>query len=169
MSKNAISLLALALAIFMPIQAGAAAQTLAPWQTLANLEGSWRLAAPRTGAQRGFRISFRMISKGSALVETFGDPSKNVTQTIYHRDGNNIMATHYCAQGNQPRLVLGPSTSPAALSFGFLDITNLANKDASHLVKIDFKIIDGNRVERRETYTEMGVTEESVLQLERER
>ncbi len=110
-----------------------------------------------------------MISKGSALVETFGNPSKNITETIYHRDGNKVMATHYCAQGNQPRLVLDPVVSRDALSFSFLDVTNLVNKGDSHLVRINFKIIDRDHIERRETYAEKGKTDESVLQLERER
>ncbi len=150
------------------VPAAASPQARAPWQTLEALQGSWRLPAPRTDGERAFRISYRPISKGSALVETFGNPSKHVTETIYHRDGAKIMVTHYCAQGNQPRLLLEPAAAGDTLTFRFLDVTNLAGKDASHLVRIDFRIIGANRLERRETYTEKGVAEESVLILERE-
>ena len=134
-----------------------------PWQTLSELGGSWRLATPSTAVEKAFRIDMRPISKNSALVETFG----SATETVYHRDGQNIMATHYCAQGNQPRLILTPVSQPGALSFKFHDITNLNNKADSHLVRIDFKIIDGDNLERRETYTRNGIAEESTLRLKR--
>ena len=159
----------IACAIIFSMHAGACAtpRATALWQTLTELNGSWRLIAAPTEGERAFRINFRAISKGSALVETFGYPEKNVTQTVYHRNGASIMATHYCAQGNQPRLVLSPMATPGALSFTFFDITNLVNKSDSHLVRIDFKLIDRNHLERRETYLEKGVTEESILHLER--
>ncbi len=138
------------------------------WRTLEGLNGSWRISAPRTDAEKPFRINFRPISKGSALVETFGDPAKQITETIYHRDGERIMATHYCARGNQPRLLLDPSSTRAALSFTFLDITNLKNKADPHMVRMDFKIIDANHIEIRETYAVNGELKESAMRLERE-
>lgn len=150
-------------------QAGAAnAPDKTPWQTLSQLGGSWRLAAPSSAAEKAFRIDIRPISKASALVEIFGTRGSITTETVYHRDGQNIMATHYCAQGNQPRLLLTPVSQPGALSFKFHDITNLNNKADSHLIRIDFKIIDDNQLERRETYTQNGIVEESTLRLKRE-
>jgi len=47
-----------------------------------------------------------MISANTFLVESFGNPVQGVTETIYHVDGDRLMATHCCAQGNQPRLLL---------------------------------------------------------------
>ena len=164
-----IAIAALIIACSLHAAAGATPLARTPWQTLAALDGSWRLAAPRTDGERDFRISFRMISRGSALVETFGNPAKNVTETVYHRDGEKVMATHYCAQGNQPRLVLDAAPKPDGLTFRFFDITNLATPQASHLIRIDFRIIERNQIERRETYSENGVTDESVLRLIRQR
>ncbi len=137
------------------------------WKALEELGGIWRLSEPSSEAEKAFRIEMRAISRGSALVETFGNPRSTTTQTVYHHAGDSIMATHYCAQGNQPRLLLTPASTPAALSFRFHDITNLKNKNASHLVQIDFKVIDRNNIERRETYSQNGITEESSLRLKR--
>ncbi|MEJ7808288.1 MAG: hypothetical protein WKG03_20500 [Telluria sp.] len=168
MIRNTLTTLAFAVAASLPLHGGATALPKTPWQVLENLQGSWRLATPRTDGERAFRISFRAISNGSALVETFGNPLKNTTQTVYHRDGERLIATHYCAQGNQPRLALVPTTALDALSFSFRDVTNLVDKSHSHLVKLDFKIVDRNRIERRETYTEKGMAEQSMLHLVRE-
>ena len=117
--------------------------------------------------KKAFRIEMRAISRGSTLVETFGDPAGSTTQTVYHPAGQSIMATHYCAQGNQPRLLLAPDSKPGSLSFKFHDITNLKNKEASHLVRIDFEVIDQHHLQRRETYTSNGLVEESILRLQR--
>lgn len=137
------------------------------WQTLASLAGSWSIADPKSDAERAFRISVKSISKGAALVETFGNPLKNVTETVYHRDGDKIMGTHYCAQGNQPRLVLDPSSTPDRLIFRFLDITNLQSPAASHLIKIEFRLNSKDAIERLETYTAAGAVEVSQLNLRR--
>ncbi|MES2902157.1 MAG: hypothetical protein V4723_20690 [Pseudomonadota bacterium] len=144
-----------------------ALQKQSGWELLGSLAGSWSLADPVTDAQKAFRIDFRLISKSSALVETFGNPLKQVTQTVYHRNGEQLMATHYCAQGNQPRLVMDGASTPAKLSFSFLDVTNLASPTASHLVKIEFRLITQDLLERIETYSAAGVREDSRLLLKR--
>ena len=142
--------------------------TDASWKAISTLGGIWGIAEDDPGYDKNFRISLQAISNGTALVETFGDPAQRVTQTIYHRDGNNIMATHYCAQGNQPRLILTPPvTLSEKLVFSFLDITNLASKNHSHLVRLEFKILDGNRIERIETYRQGNEREVSGLKLVR--
>ncbi len=137
------------------------------FEILGTLAGSWSLADPVKEAQKAFRIDLRPISKSSALVETFGNPAKQLTQTVYHRHGQQIMATHYCAQGNQPRLVMDASSTPTRLSFNFLDVTNLASPAASHLVKIEFRLLGPDLLERRETYSAAGVLDESRLVLKR--
>lgn len=150
-----------------PVSASAAVPGKTPWQALEELSGVWGLSDPSSDAEKAFRIEMRAISKGSALVETFGNPRRNTTQTVYHHAGKDVMATHYCAQGNQPRLLLTPDSTSGALSFRFHDVTNLKNKEASHMVRIDFKVIDRNHLERRETYSQNGILEESTLRLTR--
>ncbi len=138
-----------------------------PWQMFGELAGSWRLVDAKSSTDKAFRIDFRTISRGSALVEIFGNPAKQVTQTIYHPSGETIMATHYCAQGNQPRLILSPARASDTIAFEFLDATNLKHPNDSYLIRIQFKFLANNHLERRETYTAHGVEEESVLQLKR--
>ncbi len=50
--------------------------------------------------------------------------------TVYHLDGSRIMATHYCAAGNQPRMVAtGLSGGGKTLAFSFVDATNVTDPD----------------------------------------
>jgi hypothetical protein len=133
-----------------------------------GLAGSWKLATATSPRQEAFRISFKEISRGSALVETFGDPAGNVTETIYHLDGGHLLATHYCAQGNQPRLRLVKDDPKAGVEFAFHDATNLASEKASHLVRMRIRL-DGDRLEKDEVYLTDGKEEATTLALVRVR
>jgi hypothetical protein len=136
---------------------------------MCNLVGNWQVTDGQTSARKAFRISYRLISRDSALVETFGDPAKQTTESIYHRDGEHLMATHYCARGNQPRLRLDESKGSGPLIFRFFDATNLKSEKDSHLVRLRFEFLGGSGLKREEVYAENGREEASVLLLERVR
>jgi hypothetical protein len=71
------------------------------WNAMVRaLPGRWHVTR---GDGSTVEVAFKLVSNGSALVETFGNPGHE-TLTVYHRDGAALLATHYCAQGNQPRL-----------------------------------------------------------------
>src|SRR6516162_4262898 len=52
--------------------------------------------------------SIRVTSAGSAVQETLFPGSDHEMVTMYHRDGADLILTHYCALGNQPRLRAEP-------------------------------------------------------------
>jgi hypothetical protein len=137
------------------------------WDKLKGLVGTWRLVDSKTPSDQAFRITFRLISANTALVESFGDPSKQVTETVYHLDGQRLLATHYCAQGNQPRLQLQPPSSTGSLEFQFLDATNLKRITDSHLIRLRFEFVDSRHLIRHEVYAENGHNDESTLSLEK--
>jgi hypothetical protein len=91
-----------------------------------------------------------------------------VTQTVFHLDGNDILATHYCAQGNQPRLRLR-AAAPDTMVFQFLDATNLRSASDSHLVRLTFRWRDADHLVREEVYATNGREEPGTLLLERAR
>ena len=72
------------------------------WSDLSRaLAGRWQAT---TRENRTIVTSYRSVSNGSALVETFTSSSGKETLSVYHHDGPALMLTHYCAQGNQVRL-----------------------------------------------------------------
>src|SRR5262249_12030735 len=83
---------------------------------LKTLVGEWE-AKTQKGAS--IRVSYRLVSNDSVLVQTFITASGKETVTAFHPDGARLMATHYCAQGNQPRLVLDGSSTNERLLFHF--------------------------------------------------
>ena len=151
-----------------PAPAADPARPDVPWTRLKTLVGTWQRTDASTPAQRAFRISYRLISADTVLVEEFGDPAQQVTQTMFHADGSRLLATHYCAQGNQPRLQLRAGAADT-LVFEFLDATNLRAPSDSHLVRLTLRWKDADHLVREEVYASNGREEASTLLLERTR
>jgi len=151
-----------------PAAAADPARPTVPWTRLKTLVGSWQSTDASTPAQKAFRIRYHLISADTVLVEEFGDPAKQVTQTVFHADGSRLLATHYCAQGNQPRLQLRAETADT-LVFEFLDATNLRAPSDSHLVRLTLRWKDADHLVREEVYASNGREEASTLLLERTR
>jgi hypothetical protein len=129
---------------------------------LKTLVGEWRNAAKPASP---FRIRFSLTAGGTVLVESWEAAGKPHSLTLYHRDGDALIATHYCPQGNQPRLKLTPGHGPK-LSFTFRDATDLAPGE-SHLHDLAFDLSDPNRPIRTETYRQGRQAETTTLTLER--
>jgi hypothetical protein len=132
----------------------------AAFANLHRLVGEWEA---RTASGSVIRLSYRAIAAGSALVETFRTASGRETLTIYHADGPDLIATHYCAQGNQPRLRLDPASTRTALQFAFSDATNLAGPGASRLTRLRFLLRDAGHFDKTEVYTQGGKDEVTVF------
>lgn len=100
------------------------------FERLKSLVGTWE---QREG-DNVFVITYRLTANGSAIVETYGPGTDYEMLTVYHRDGDQLRATHYCAAGNQPRLVLDQAaSSPEALVFAFDGGTNFDPATDMHM------------------------------------
>jgi len=115
-----------------------------------------------------FNITFELTAKGSTLMETWNSKGKKHSLTVYHLNGENLMATHYCPQGNQPRLHLSKDATLDKLSFNYLDATNLKSIDHSHQHSLGFEVgAAGQKVLRSESYLKKGDEEVSSMKLVR--
>ena len=68
---------------------------------------------------------FQLVSDGSALMAWLNEGIADEMVTMFHMDGKALMATHYCAAHNQPRMVLVLGGDPNKLVFKFKDGTNI--------------------------------------------
>ena len=128
---------------------------------LRELVGTWEA---RTGNGKAVRVRYRLISAGSVMVEDYAVGSGRETMTVYHLDGARLIATHYCAQGNQPRLAL-QSGADQRQEFDFLDATNLADPEVSHLQHLVLQRRSDNELDRIETYRSHGKDDVAALHL----
>jgi hypothetical protein len=145
-----------------PAPADAAA---ARFDSLKQLIGTWRRADQPTSS---LRIRFSLTAGGTVLVESWERGGQPHSLTLYHRDGGTIIATHYCPQGNQPRLALVAGAEPKRLAFAFRDATDLDVATESYLTALSFDMTDDAVLVRRESYRQGEADEPSELRLIRE-
>jgi hypothetical protein len=91
----------------MPAFAGEMAveqiEAKAAFEKLKALKGDWNGTA-----KEGFPtpVSYGVRSNGSVVMETLFPGTDHEMITVYHLVGNDLLATHYCAAGNQPHFKL---------------------------------------------------------------
>ena len=117
---------------------------------LKTLVGKWESKSP----EGVVNISYRLVSGGSALMETIKMPGEEMI-TMYHRDGNAVVMTHYCTENNQPRMRAVPSSSNE-LKFDLVDVSNLSSPDAGHMRGLTMIFEDANHLTSRWTYRSGG-------------
>lgn len=126
---------------------------------LRQMVGVWR---PADKPQSSLRIRFYLTAGDTVLVESWEVRGQPHSLTLYHRDGKALLATHYCPQGNQPRLELaGQDTS--GLHFAYRDVTDLEPTTESHQHDLWIDLSQPGFPVRSETYA----SKEGIGTLER--
>jgi hypothetical protein len=98
------------------------------WAKLKTLVGEWKgsYAGADSAGTGEVRISYKLISNGTSLMETLESGHDASMITIYHPDGSRVLATHYCSIGNQPRMAAtGLAPDGRTLTFRFVDASNV--------------------------------------------
>lgn len=121
MSRHPRTFLVLAVLAFVAT-AAAAAETPAldarsGFDLLKSLDGEWQGQAGMGDFESDTTVIYHVTAGGSAVVETIFPGTEYEMKTIYHMDGDRLVLTHYCHQGNQPRMVFTPGEEPDVLAF----------------------------------------------------
>jgi hypothetical protein len=137
----------------------AAAEPITPRGAFAQLQtlvGEWE---GKTEKGRVLKVSYRLTANNSVLVETWTLGPQRESLTLYHMDNENLIATHYCPIGNQPRLRFKEGGSASVFVFEFVSATNLPKPEAAHQHRFEMELLEANSLARSETYLENGAGE----------
>lgn len=134
MKRTWIALSAVALTLLLAAPARARAEekaakvdAKAALERMKQLVGEWQAAPPTP-----WTMTYRLTGGGSAVVETLFPGTEQEMTSVYHLDGDELVMTHYCASGNQPRMKLDRAASkPDKLQFVFTGGTNIQD-DVPH-------------------------------------
>jgi len=117
------------------------------WQKLSTLVGEWDAVFEMPdGKKLNSHLEVRMTGDKSALMHLMDRDTPHEMVTMIHPDGTRILATHYCAAHNQPRMALVPSKNPNEVAFDFVDGTNIAPGD-HHMKSVLFRFVDADHHE----------------------
>lgn len=99
-------------------------------ERLKQLAGEWRGTVAEDGSPMGVR--YEVTSGGTAVMERLFPGTSHEMTTLYHLDGGDLVLTHYCSAGNQPRMKLVES-SATELRFDYIGGTNVDPAKDSHM------------------------------------
>lgn len=156
------SLLLVLLAIVAATSAFAASSAQQSFEQLRSLEGQWK-GTSTDGPP--VEVDYRVTSNGSAMMSEI--KGKEDMISMFSLDGDRIVLTHYCAVGNQPRMVASSSPDGKTLTFDFLDATNLAAPDAGHMARLILSMADANHHTEEWIFIDHGKEHRAVFDLRR--
>ena len=144
----------LALAVSGPAVASpASAGELTPFDVFQSLKGAWTIRAGNNTLP--FDMTYAVGSNGTIVTEQFGKEL-----SVFYRDADSFVMTHFCNRGNQPRLRLKSGGPPGRYEFDMFDISNLNDPSDAHVQKIIYEIFDPKHM-NLEIIWKKGAGEES--------
>jgi len=121
---------------------------------LKTLVGEWEGKA-QDGAR--VNVSYRLVSNGTALMETLHPTGESEMVTVYTADCDRVAVTHYCNANNQPHMRTAPvSGNPQKFDFPFVSVTNLASPTAGHMHHLAVTLTDNDHFSQTWTWRENG-------------
>jgi hypothetical protein len=150
MSKPSGRVLAQALwGIALAFAVGAQAQSQAPRSTALDrfkaLSGEWVDADGALGMKGKVAASYQVTGAGSAVIERLFVGQPHEMTTVYHLDGADLVLTHYCAAGNQPRM-RARKTDGALVFFEFDGGTNFDPARDMHMHEARIEFIEPDEI-----------------------
>ena len=77
------------------------------FERMKQLVGNWEGSMDMGEKNMKMKASYKLTAAGSALVETFHEGTPHEMVSVWHDNKNKqLTMTHYCAEHNQPKLVL---------------------------------------------------------------
>ena len=116
-------------------------------EKMKKLAGTW-MAADKDGKPTDQVVSIiKVTAGGSAVHETLfpGQPHEMVS--MYTVDGPDLVMTHYCVLGNQPRMKADPKSPANQICFQFAGGSNLDPKKDKHMHAATLTIVDDSHIE----------------------
>ena len=147
-----------------PADKAAPSDTQKAFDKLKMLAGSWvgRLTTfPQEPTVDGkfAQFSLRVTSLGNAMVHEMSISGRaDHPVTMFYRDEDRLLLTHYCDAGNRPRMIGKLSPDGKTLEFDFLDLSG--GNQYGHMHQAKFTFIDENH--HTEEWTWMGPGDKPV-------
>jgi hypothetical protein len=125
-------------------------QTVSPQaglERMKKLAGTW-VEADKDGNPTDKVVSVVKVTAGGSVVqETLFPGSPMEMVSMYHCDGPDLVMTHYCMLGNQPRMKADLHSPANQLCFKFAGGSNLDPAKDKHMHEGTITFIDDDHIE----------------------
>ena len=139
---------------------------------LASLEGAWEMADE--AGQGNTASIFHVSSNGSVVREVMFPGQPHEMTNLYHMDGKDAVVTHYCAVGNQPRMVatrVDQTDEGPSIDYEFQRVSNFRDGQGHVMGSLRLVFVDDDTLQEhwRSMDAAGNAEEEMVFVLKRKR
>jgi hypothetical protein len=126
----------------------------AAFQRVKALAGDWVAAEDGEMVKKGDLVArYAVTAGGSAVVETVFPGQEHEMVTVYHADGPDLVLTHYCVEGNQPRM-RAKNARGTRFEFAFDGGTNIDPTRDRHMHAASLDLVGADEI--RSVWTELA-------------
>jgi len=118
-------------------------------EALKTLAGEWVALGEDGKPTEKTALRIRVTAAGSAVHETVLPGTEHEMVTLYHMDGNDLVLTHYCMLGNQPRMKAVDANATKNLVFKCAGGTNMKSENDEHMHEAHISILGKDRIKTR--------------------
>ncbi|HEY3226186.1 MAG TPA: hypothetical protein VGK61_04220 [Planctomycetota bacterium] len=134
-------------------------KTHAGLERLKKLTGTWTAETKEMGATT---VTYRVISGNSTVMETIMPGTDHEMVTMYHVDGDDLVLTHYCALGNQPRMKAQKDSKEGTLDFRCTGGSNMKCPTDAHMHSLVLTFVDADHINHEWALMKDGKIDHSV-------
>ncbi len=127
-----------------------------PFELVKELVGTWQGSKQALDGQETITVEYVLTSRGTAVIERMfpGTPKEMVS--IYAQDGHEMVMTHYCALGNQPRMRTSSPVTGKSITMAYIDGTGMRSLQDKHMHELTLTFIDNRHINHEWTVFEHG-------------
>lgn len=119
----------------------------AAFDSLKKLAGDWEGKAGHGADASEARVTYKVTAHGTTVMEVLFPGTPHEMISMYHLDGGKLVLTHYCAMGNQPKMMLDAKSTANELHFAFAGGSNMDPKKDAHMHAGVIRLVDADSME----------------------
>lgn len=131
------------------------------FETLKQLLGTWEGKSDMGQGEQTMRVVYELTSGGTAIIETLMPGTPHEMVSVYHKDGDSVAMTHYCALGNQPHMKL-KQADDQHLTFEMDQPRGIASTDEAHMHGLTLTLKDKSTLQQDWVHYEKGKATQTV-------
>jgi hypothetical protein len=119
-----------------------------------QLAGDWvgTIGAHNGKEAQTVQVNYKVTSGGSAIMETIAPKEAMEMVTVIHKDGDDLVLTHYCAVGNQPRMKADRGGDDNKVAFKFTGASNMKSDKDMHMHAVTYTFVDKDTLKAEWTH-----------------
>ncbi len=129
-----------------------------------QLAGDWVGTATGHGPdQKDVHVQFKVTAGGSAVVETEFPGTDHEMVTVITQDGDDLVLTHYCMLGNQPRMKADAKGAADKVPFQFVSVGNADPAKDMFMHDVTYTFVDKDTLKAEWSHCHDGKVQGSVV------